>query len=223
MEAQYRKKVQCVPRDLLRRAFMQLASSPEAFLVLRSHFVSTLATLSMCQYVLGIGDRHLSNFMVDMESGGVIGIDFGHNFGTATQVWRIRKSLLSLLDRAYLPLLSFPPSSPSLPSLSPSLPPSFLPPPVSPAAGADAFPTDPSVHQPPPPPQRGGAWLLWPAPQLHGAHPQGTAQLPAPPTQHDGCLRERARLRLEGNDAVEPPKRQYLSFFVNSDLCQKAS
>ena len=83
---EYRKKVQCVPPDLLRRAFMQLSSSPEAFLVLRGHFVSTLAALSMCQYVLGIGDRHLSNFMLDMESGGVIGIDFGHNFGTATQV-----------------------------------------------------------------------------------------------------------------------------------------
>ena len=41
----------------------------------------------MCQYVIGIGDRHLSNFMVDLESGGIIGIDFGHNFGTATQVW----------------------------------------------------------------------------------------------------------------------------------------
>jgi DNA-dependent protein kinase catalytic subunit len=40
----------------------------------------------MCQYVLGIGDRHLSNFMVDLESGGIVGIDFGHNFGTATQV-----------------------------------------------------------------------------------------------------------------------------------------
>lgn len=40
----------------------------------------------MCQYMLGIGDRHLSNFMVDMESGGIVGIDFGHNFGTATQV-----------------------------------------------------------------------------------------------------------------------------------------
>ena len=65
---------------------MQLASSPEAFLTLRSHFIQTLATMSMCQYVLGIGDRHLSNFMLDMESGGMIGIDFGHAFGTATQV-----------------------------------------------------------------------------------------------------------------------------------------
>ena len=86
VEKEYRRKVTCIPWDLLRRAFMLLASSPEAFLTLRSHFVRTMASVSMCQYVLGIGDRHLSNFMVDMESGGCIGIDFGHAFGTATQV-----------------------------------------------------------------------------------------------------------------------------------------
>lgn len=40
----------------------------------------------MCQYILGIGDRHLSNFMIDLSTGGVVGIDFGHAFGTATQV-----------------------------------------------------------------------------------------------------------------------------------------
>lgn len=86
VEKEFRKKVSCVPWDLLRRSFMDLSSSPEAFLTLRSHFVHTWASSSMCQYVLGIGDRHLSNYMVDMESGGVIGIDFGHAFGTATQV-----------------------------------------------------------------------------------------------------------------------------------------
>jgi len=69
---------------------MQLAASPEAFLTLRSHFIRTMASVSSCQYVLGIGDRHLSNFMVDLENGGIVGIDFGHNFGTATQVISFR-------------------------------------------------------------------------------------------------------------------------------------
>ena len=72
-----------------RRAFLQLSASPEAFLTLRSHFASTHACLSVCQYILGIGDRHLSNFMVDMETGGMIGIDFGHAFGSATQVFEV--------------------------------------------------------------------------------------------------------------------------------------
>lgn len=71
---------------IYRRAFTQLSVSPEAFLTLRGHFASSHACLCICQYILGIGDRHLSNFMVDMETGGMIGIDFGHAFGSATQV-----------------------------------------------------------------------------------------------------------------------------------------
>ena len=50
----------------------------------------------MCHYVLGIGDRHLSNFMVDLHSGGAIGIDFGHAFGTATQVSDWQRTLVWL-------------------------------------------------------------------------------------------------------------------------------
>lgn len=59
--------------------------------MLRSHFARTYGCMSICQYVLGIGDRHLGNMMVDLEYGGVVGIDFGHAFGSATQV---HKSLL---------------------------------------------------------------------------------------------------------------------------------
>lgn len=69
-----------------RRAFVQLSASPEAFITLRTHFIKSHATLSICQYIVGVGDRHLSNFMVSQEDGGMIGIDFGHAFGTATQV-----------------------------------------------------------------------------------------------------------------------------------------
>ena len=64
---------------------MELSTAPEAFLMLRSHFVRSYSTVCICHYILGIGDRHLSNFMVDLATGGVVGIDFGHNFGTATQ------------------------------------------------------------------------------------------------------------------------------------------
>jgi DNA-dependent protein kinase catalytic subunit len=84
-EKEYKRMVGAVPWDLSRRTFMQLAASPEAFLMLRSHFIRTYSTLCICHYVLGIGDRHLSNFMVDLRSGGMVGIDFGHAFGTATQ------------------------------------------------------------------------------------------------------------------------------------------
>ena len=50
---------------LLRDALHSLSASPEAYLTTRAHFGRTLGTLAVCQYILGIGDRHLSNFMVD--------------------------------------------------------------------------------------------------------------------------------------------------------------
>lgn len=65
---------------------MNMSMTPEAFLSLRSHFASSHALLCISHWVLGIGDRHLSNFMINTETGGMIGIDFGHAFGSATQV-----------------------------------------------------------------------------------------------------------------------------------------
>lgn len=69
-----------------RRGFLRMSTTPEAFLSLRSHFSSSHAVLCVSHWILGIGDRHLSNFMINTETGGMIGIDFGHAFGSATQV-----------------------------------------------------------------------------------------------------------------------------------------
>ncbi|KAF7278861.1 hypothetical protein GWI33_007924 [Rhynchophorus ferrugineus] len=38
-----------------------------------------------CHWLLGVGDRHLENSQVSLTNGVVLGIDFGHAFGTATQ------------------------------------------------------------------------------------------------------------------------------------------
>ena len=97
-----------LPRPLLRRAYMQLASSPEAFLALRSNFTRSTAVASVCQYVLGIGDRHLSNFMVDLHSGGIVAIDFGHAFGTATQVriWAAMATVFYIVHKSVASVLT---------------------------------------------------------------------------------------------------------------------
>ena len=63
-----------------------MSASTEAFFTLRTNFAISHALLCICQYILGIGDRHLSNFMIDLETGCSVGIDFGHSFGSATQV-----------------------------------------------------------------------------------------------------------------------------------------
>uniref|UniRef100_A0A131YHX4 DNA-dependent protein kinase catalytic subunit n=1 Tax=Rhipicephalus appendiculatus TaxID=34631 RepID=A0A131YHX4_RHIAP len=69
----------------LRKALLGLSSCPEAFFALRSRFISSHATISIAQWVLGIGDRHLGNFLVGTKTGLEIGIDFGYAFGVATQ------------------------------------------------------------------------------------------------------------------------------------------
>ncbi|KAI8840789.1 hypothetical protein BJ741DRAFT_561343 [Chytriomyces cf. hyalinus JEL632] len=70
----------------LREFFIKLTRSPEAFFHIRSEFANSLSALNICSYFLGIGDRHLDNFLVDLKSGRIVGIDFGHAFGSATEV-----------------------------------------------------------------------------------------------------------------------------------------
>ncbi|XP_071387705.1 DNA-dependent protein kinase catalytic subunit [Centroberyx affinis] len=99
------KMSQLVPSDLLRRAFVKMCTSPEAFLSLRSHFVSSHALLCVSHWILGIGDRHLSNFMINMETGGMIGIDFGHAFGSATQFLPVPELMPFRLTRQFVNLM----------------------------------------------------------------------------------------------------------------------
>ena len=72
-----------VPWDLLRRELFSLAPHPEEFLTMRNEFARSLATFSIAGYVLGIGDRHLDNYLIDKRSGEIVPIDFGASFGLA--------------------------------------------------------------------------------------------------------------------------------------------
>ncbi|KAM4704971.1 DNA-dependent protein kinase catalytic subunit [Rhinophrynus dorsalis] len=105
VEASFRERESLVPKDLLRRAFIKMSTSPEAFLALRSHFVRSHALLCISHWILGIGDRHLSNFMISMETGGMIGIDFGHAFGTATQFLPVPELMPFRLTRQIVNLM----------------------------------------------------------------------------------------------------------------------
>ncbi|EPY87131.1 hypothetical protein CB1_000270022, partial [Camelus ferus] len=88
-----------------KRAFLALSTGPEAFLALRSHFASSHALLCIGHWVLGIGDRHLNNFMVSLETGGLIGIDFGHAFGSATQFLPVPELMPFRLTRQFMNLM----------------------------------------------------------------------------------------------------------------------
>lgn len=77
----YLMKILCT-----RRVYRNMSASSEAYYRLRCEFATSHAQLCISHYILGIGDRHLSNFMLDLQTGAIVGIDFGHAFGSATQV-----------------------------------------------------------------------------------------------------------------------------------------
>uniref|UniRef100_A0A8C5WDN6 DNA-dependent protein kinase catalytic subunit n=1 Tax=Leptobrachium leishanense TaxID=445787 RepID=A0A8C5WDN6_9ANUR len=103
--ASFREREGLVPGDLLKRGFVKMSTTPEAFLALRSHFARSHALLCISHWILGIGDRHLSNFMINMETGGMIGIDFGHAFGTATQFLPVPELMPFRLTRQIVNLM----------------------------------------------------------------------------------------------------------------------
>jgi hypothetical protein len=69
---------------LLRRRLTQMSSSSEVFHALRRQMTRCVAVNSICGYLLGMGDRHLENFLVSKKDGTLAAIDFGMSFGTAT-------------------------------------------------------------------------------------------------------------------------------------------
>ncbi|XP_021932903.1 DNA-dependent protein kinase catalytic subunit-like isoform X3 [Zootermopsis nevadensis] len=81
----FRKMVNMVPWDIMRHALQNLSTSPELYFTLRQNFACSHAVLCIAHWLLGIGDRHLSNTLVSMKDGQCVGIDFGYAFGTATQ------------------------------------------------------------------------------------------------------------------------------------------
>jgi DNA-dependent protein kinase catalytic subunit len=75
-----------VPKDLFRRRLLSLTTGPEAFLTMRANFSRSYSALCIAGYVLGIGDRHLANFLLDKSDGSVVGIDFGISFSLGAKL-----------------------------------------------------------------------------------------------------------------------------------------
>lgn len=65
----------------------------------------SLAAFSIASYVLGIGDRHLDNFLLDTSDGMVVGIDFGMAFGNGTSMLPVPELLPFRLTQQFTSLL----------------------------------------------------------------------------------------------------------------------
>ena len=68
---------------VLRYFFLERYTSPDTWFARRCAYARSLAANSMVGYVLGIGDRHAGNVMIDELSGELLHIDFGIAFEQA--------------------------------------------------------------------------------------------------------------------------------------------
>jgi DNA-dependent protein kinase catalytic subunit len=93
-----------LPPDLFRRYIRSMTNSTEGYFLLRNQFIVSYSVLSICQYILGIGDRHLNNLMIDTKTGQAICIDFGHAFGSSTIILPIPELMPIRLTRQLVKL-----------------------------------------------------------------------------------------------------------------------
>ena len=73
--------------DDLKKILWINSQNAEKWLEKRTNYSRSLATMSMVGYILGLGDRHLSNLMMERASGKIVHIDFGDCF----EVTRVRE------------------------------------------------------------------------------------------------------------------------------------
>ncbi|KAI2189712.1 phosphatidylinositol kinase- protein kinase tor1 [Ophidiomyces ophidiicola] len=69
-------------KDLYRVLWLKSKSS-EAWLERRTNYTRSLGVMSMVGYILGLGDRHPSNLLLDRITGKIVHIDFGDCFEVA--------------------------------------------------------------------------------------------------------------------------------------------
>ncbi|KAK0501309.1 hypothetical protein EDD18DRAFT_731100 [Armillaria luteobubalina] len=65
---------------VMRHYFTERHKSPTAWFTMRLNYTRSVATTSIVGHVLGLGDRHTSNILMDNSSGAVVHIDLGIAF-----------------------------------------------------------------------------------------------------------------------------------------------
>ena len=87
MIAKFEEIQKKIPKSTMRRVFETMSLTMETFYILRKNFVNSLATMNIAHWIIGIGDRHLNNILIDQKTGHLIGIDFGLSFGAASHLF----------------------------------------------------------------------------------------------------------------------------------------
>ncbi|KAI3386055.1 hypothetical protein SNEBB_001858 [Seison nebaliae] len=80
IEEMFKEILETIPPNLLHRRFNRISKNLEQFFHVSTSLAASYAVVSTFQYILGIGDRHLSNFLIHETSGRMLPIDFGMAF-----------------------------------------------------------------------------------------------------------------------------------------------
>lgn len=78
------KKIRQHFKPVLRHFFTERHKLPLAWFETRLNYSRSVATTSIIGHVLGLGDRHISNILLDHGSGEVVHIDLGIAFEQVT-------------------------------------------------------------------------------------------------------------------------------------------
>ncbi|XP_031631692.1 DNA-dependent protein kinase catalytic subunit-like [Contarinia nasturtii] len=94
-----------VPQNMLRNVIYNMSASPECFYALRNNFTKSIAAMNVAHWILGIGDRHLDNFVIDMSNAQLIAIDFDMAFGIATRSQTVPELLPFRLTKQFVDVM----------------------------------------------------------------------------------------------------------------------
>jgi ataxia telangiectasia mutated family protein len=69
----------------MRHYFTEKRKKPMCWFAMRLNYTRSVATTSIVGHILGLGDRHVSNILIDNGSGEVVHIDLGIAFEQVRQ------------------------------------------------------------------------------------------------------------------------------------------
>jgi hypothetical protein len=81
MVNEFSKAENLFPKTVLKKALEHYLLTPEEILTTRINFMRNYSALCIACYILGIGDRHLENFLINTKNSQILAIDFGVAFG----------------------------------------------------------------------------------------------------------------------------------------------
>ena len=99
------RKILTETPPLLRYLFWQKHKVPSLWFDMRLNYSRSVATTSIIGHVVGLGDRHVSNILMDEARGELVHIDLGIAFD---QVRALSLSLFALVILVDLPALTLP-------------------------------------------------------------------------------------------------------------------